>query len=360
MICLEQFWADPPYAWDSDLKQARIWPVFQALEDFHREHCPLYCRVSDLQRPSGGLGSIVDLPAVPVQLFKQYDLKSIAPDQLFKTMTSSGTTGQAVSKIYLDKNTATIQAKALSRIMAEFLGSKRRSMLIVDTPSVLRDPKMFSARGAGILGMLNFGRNHTYALNDDLTADLEQCIKFLDERQGEPLLIFGFTAMIWQGLYLACKTSGRRYNFADAVLIHAGGWKKMQEYAVDNPTFKTALREQFGENLKIHNFYGMVEQTGSVYVECEQGHFHVSNFSDMIIRDPLTFQPLPYGETGVIQTMSVLPMSYPGFAILTEDLGRIIGEDDCRCGRKGKYFEFCGRIPKAEIRGCSDVYNVGK
>ena len=34
----------------------------------------------------------------------------------------------------------------------------------------------------------------------------------------------------------------------------------------------------------------------------------------------------------------------------------ILGEDDCPCGRNGKYFKINGRLKNAEIRGCSDTY----
>ena len=34
----------------------------------------------------------------------------------------------------------------------------------------------------------------------------------------------------------------------------------------------------------------------------------------------------------------------------------VLGEDDCPCGLKGKYFKILGRIKNAEIRGCSDTY----
>ena len=59
------------------------------------------------------------------------------------------------------------------------------------------------------------------------------------------------------------------------------------------------------------------------------------------------------GETGLIQVSSVLPRSYPGHVLLTEDEGRILGEDDCPCGRKGKYFEILGRVKRAEVRGAA-------
>ena len=33
----------------------------------------------------------------------------------------------------------------------------------------------------------------------------------------------------------------------------------------------------------------------------------------------------------------------------------IIGENDCKCGIKGKYFKVYGRVKKSEIRGCSNI-----
>ena len=100
----------------------------------------------------------------------------------------------------------------------------------------------------------------------------------------------------------------------------------------------------------------MVEQTGSIYIECSEGFLHASAYSDIVVRDVHNFQPLPVGEEGVIQVISMLPLSYPGHSLLTEDLGVIVGRDDCVCGRIGTYFLVQGRMKDAEIRGCSDSY----
>lgn len=62
------------------------------------------------------------------------------------------------------------------------------------------------------------------------------------------------------------------------------------------------------------------------------------------------------GREGLIECISILPSSYPGQALLTEDVGKILGIDDCECGRKGKYFTFVARAEKAEIRGCGDTF----
>ena len=91
-------------------------------------------------------------------------------------------------------------------------------------------------------------------------------------------------------------------------------------------------------------------------MECECGHLHASIFSDVITRRKDDFSVCDFGEEGIIQVVSTIPESYPGHSILTEDQGIILGEDDCPCGRKGKYFKITGRIKDAEVRGCSDTY----
>ena len=54
-----------------------------------------------------------------------FDLYSIPEEKIVKTMTSSGTSGQNVSRIFIDKKTALNQSKALAKIVSTYLGSKR-------------------------------------------------------------------------------------------------------------------------------------------------------------------------------------------------------------------------------------------
>ena len=98
----------------------------------------------------------------------------------------------------------------------------------------------------------------------------------------------------------------------------------------------------------------MIEQTGSIFFECEYGYYHTSIYSDIIIRNN-KLQNLKYKNKGIIQLLSNVPTSYPGNNILTEDLGEIFGVDNCKCKRAGKYFKVYGRIPSAELRGCSNA-----
>ena len=144
-----------------------------------------------------------------------------------------------------------------------------------------------------------------------------------------------------------------KLDLSNAILIHSGGWKKLTEIEVSNEIFKSKLKDKF-QIEKIYNFYGMVEQVGSVFLENEKGFLHCPSYSDIIIRNPEDLSVQPHGEPGLIQVLSTLPSSYPGHSILTEDIGVCMGEDDLAW--KGKYFKILGRAKKAELRGCSDVF----
>ena len=95
---------------------------------------------------------------------------------------------------------------------------------------------------------------------------------------------------------------------------------------------------------------------GSVFFEHALGALHAPVFADVIVRDPFTLRPLPPGQPGLLQVLSLLPLSYPGHSLLTEDLGEWTGIDTVEAGMPGRYFRVSGRAPRAEIRGCSDTY----
>jgi phenylacetate-coenzyme A ligase PaaK-like adenylate-forming protein len=270
-------------------------------------------------------------------------------------MTSSGTSGQQVSRIFLDRETAANQTRVLSKVVSSLIGKKRLPMLIIDSRAVVKDRNLFSARGAGILGFSMFGYDVEYALDENMELDLPRVRSFLEKHTGEAVLLFGFTFMVWQHVCQVMKERGEQLNLQSGILIHGGGWKKLADQAVTNEGFKNGLLETTGVS-RVINYYGMVEQTGSIFVECEHGRLHSSIFSDVVIRNHADFSPCETGQTGLVQLVSLLPTSYPGHSILSEDEGRILGEDDCPCGRLGKYFEISGRIKDAEVRGCSDTY----
>ena len=336
-----------PYSLRKEEKAELLRKRLGYLTKKHCESCTEYQQIKDV------LG--VDMPFLPVRIFKDMELKSVADEEIVKTMTSSGTTGQQVSKIFLDRTTSSNQQKTLVKIVSEYTGKSRLPMLIIDSPSVVKNRAMFSARGAGVLGFSIFASDKKYALNDDMEIDFEGIAEFLEKHKEERILLFGFTFMIWQYFYRKLDENPLKLDLSNGIMIHGGGWKKLQNEAVDSVTFKSELKRVCGLN-EVHDYYGMVEQTGCIYMECECGHLHASIFSDVITRRSEDFSICDYGEEGIIQVVSTIPESYPGHSILTEDQGIVLGEDDCPCGRLGKYFKITGRIKNAEVRGCSDTY----
>lgn len=345
MLDYEEIFNLEPYGLPQAEKERRYAQWMRELSAHHRAYCPPYDRLCRV------LGE--ETPALPVRMFKEFDLRSVAADTVAKTMTSSGTTGQRVSKIYLDRETSARQTKVLNKIVTDFLGKKRLPMLVIDSCAVLKDRRMFSARGAGILGFSMLGRDMTYALDENMELNLPVIEEFLHKHEGEKILLFGFTFMIWQHFVQPLLALGSPLRM-NGIMIHGGGWKKLIDQAVDADAFWQQVQAACGVDTVL-NYYGMVEQTGSIFMECPHGHLHASIFSDVIIRDPADFSEKKTGR-GLIECRSLLPTSYPGHILLTEDEGEILGVDDCPCGRLGKYFKIYGRIKGAEIRGCSDTY----
>ena len=347
-----------PYSLSKEEKRKLLNERLHELTRHHYNSCPEYKRMRDaMGLDMDNLPDYDKLPFLPVRLFKEFELRSCAKEDVVKTLTSSGTTGQQVSRIFLDRDASSNQTKCLTKIVSHFLGTKRVPMLILDSSAVVKNRAMFSARGAGILGFSMFGSKRQYALNEDMELDIDGMKAFLEAHNGETIFMFGFTFMVWQHFYKKLLESGYKPDLSKGVLIHGGGWKKLVSEKVSPAEFKQRLNSVCGiapEN--VHDYYGMVEQTGTIYMECECGHLHTSCFSDVLIRNPKDWSLCEVGEKGLIEVVSVLPHSYPGHVLLTEDEGMILGADDCPCGLKGKYFKIEGRIKNAEIRGCSDTY----
>ena len=336
-------------------KELLLLPIIKHLDQLHAKHCERYATLMNAFKGAGQATKLSEMQPMVAQSFKQFTLRSVGESEIVKTLTSSGTTSQTLSRIYLDHKTAGYQSKALVRILQSYIGKKRLPMLIADSRNMVSNRQSFSARGAGIQGLSIFGRDHTWLFDEDMNLDINALQMFCKRYEGQPVLIFGFTYMIWEYLLQEMKRRRITCHLPDAVLLHSGGWKKLQDKAVNNETFKHEISNILGTE-RVYNFYGMVEQTGSVFMECEKGYFHASLFSEVFARDPVSMKIKAFGESGVLQVMSALPWSYPGHNILTEDEGTVFGVDDCMCGRKGAYFSVKGRFLKSESRGCSDTF----
>ena len=102
------------------------------LTKYHFEHSSKYRKILKHLNYKSKITEIKNLPFIPVNLFKFYDMISVKKEKIIKTLMSSGTSGSAPSKIFLDKNNAINQVRVLLNIVKTILGPNRLPMLIVD------------------------------------------------------------------------------------------------------------------------------------------------------------------------------------------------------------------------------------
>lgn len=323
--------------------QQDLLPLFLSLTKDHAEACPAYKKIINAAFPAyEEAQNLTDLPFIPVSLFKHRALSSAAHQDIRFNIQSSGTTGLQKSQVALTREGAQLSSRALASILRSLIGPSRKPMLFIDTASTLKSRKNIGARSAAILGLMPFGFDHTFVLDDDLNLDREKLADFLSKHNGKEFLIYGFTSLVWESLLPFCEEDN--VDFKKGTLLHSGGWKHLADKKISNEIFKNRLKT--ATNIKsITNFYGMAEMPGVIFPENEAGSLKVPNFSSVLIRDPHSKEVLPDGQEGLVQIFNPLAHSYPGHSLLTEDIGIIE-----KCGLR-----ILGRAPKSELRGCSDV-----
>lgn len=325
-----------------------------SLTEFHSKKCNVYRNYIDSIFPrEEPIKRLADLPWIPVRAFKEFDLKSISDDDVYKTMQSSGT-GGVQSKIFLDQETSKLQQAKLIEIFADAFGGSRYPMLVIDSLETVKDRYKFSARTAAINGFTLFSRQRAFALNDDMSINFDLINEFLEKHSGKTIFIFGFTFVVWQHFIKQLENGNRKYDMSNAFFLHGGGWKKLEKEKVDNVEFKDRIYRAIGCE-RVHNYYGMIEQTGSIYMECSHGNLHAPSGADVIIRNFDDFSENGFEKVGIIQIFSDIQKSYPGHSLLTEDVGYSLPANSCKCGSDGTVLKVLGRLSRAEVRGCSDA-----
>ena len=325
--------------------------IMSILDKYHCKHNELY---RNYIKSVEGIECSSASKFLPTAAFKDYSLKSNIAKHggLPKELISSGTSGASHSKIYVDSNASRYQIKVLSKIVSKFMGTERKPMLVIDSPPDLLNSRSFSARVAASRGFGIFSSKITYALNADLSLNTNVVSSFLNENREKEYLIFGFTFLLYSTFFNGLVPL-HRFDLSSATIIHGGGWKRLLNIGITNNELRKLFSNEYHVQ-NIRNYYGLVEQLGSIFFECSHGYLHASDFSDLTIfgRDN-KIQPIM--QNGLVGLTSLLPTSYPGHRIFTEDIGSIHHFDDCPCGILGTSFLIHGRHIKAQVRGCSDA-----
>ena len=351
-------------AYSDDAEQQRLY--LKALQEelaFHYEHNMLYRQFCDRKGfdPHEEINSLEDIPPVAVSVFKDLGmgLASVPKEDIKLRLQSSATSGTP-STIVVDKITSKRQAKAMVKVIQEAIGREKKPFLVMDIDPRSEFSSMLGARFAAIRGYLNFASKAGYFLKArngvsyfDVDA-MQEYVTGIDKEQ--PVVVFGFTYILYSNVLKAIREKGITIPLPrGSKIIHIGGWKKLESEKISKQLFNQQLAACFSiEPTDVIDIYGFTEQMGLNYPDCPCGCKHESSYVKVLVRDIVTGEVLPAGEEGKLEFITPVPHSYPGNAVLTDDLGMIVDEP-CPYGRPGKRFRILGRLKKAEVRGCGDI-----
>jgi hypothetical protein len=355
----------PPFGLSPQAKAAALLPAVREELIHHYEHCPPYARWCAHERfdPRDGVSDLAAVPFLPVNIFKRMLLCSVPPSEVVRTVRSSATSSQVPSRVPLDAVTRNRQMRALAAILAQRLGGRRRPFLVLDAPpDAQAADRELSARVAGMRGYLLAATETQYVLRREpagLVLDREKLLATARrwKAEGQPFCLLGYTYVLYQHVLAPLAEAGVRLELPHSVTaMHFGGWKRLREQAVDKAALAALAEEVFGlPRQSLCDVYGFTEQLGVVYPDGPDGLKRAPTYAEVIVRDPRTLEPVADGQTGLLEFICPLPHSYPGVAVLLDDLGRIVGRDAGPDGMTGTAFEVLGRAEQAEIRGCGDT-----
>jgi len=353
----------PPYEQSAEADKLYMQALQEELQ-FHYDHNEAYRQFCNRKGfdPHMPLTDIAQIPPVAVSVFKElgFSLASVPKEDIRLRLQSSATSGTP-STIVVDKETSRRQAKAMVKVMQEVIGRERKPFLVMDIDPRSEFKALLGARFAAITGYLNFASKAAYFLkaNEKKVSyfDVDAMQEYLQTLPVEqPVVVFGFTYILYSQVLKALQASQIQLHLPKgSKIIHIGGWKKLESEKVEKSLFNKQLSDVFGiEATDVVDIYGFTEQMGLNYPNCPCGCKHTSNYVRVLVRDTQTREVLPAGKEGMLEFISPVPHSYPGNAVLTDDLGYILDEL-CPCGRGGTRFVVTGRLKKAEIRGCGDI-----
>ena len=315
---IESLLALPPYGLPGEEKESRLLEVWRAELDFvSQRHTGLRNYIQNWPVDFRAATQVADLPFLPVAILKANPpLSLVAASEIKRTLTSSATTGQSPSRIVLDSQTARRMTKGVVAILQDFIGSSRRPYLVVEVPGATAGKGELGARGAAIQGLQPFASEVHYCLRTngagEPVLERERLLQFAQAHSHATVLVYGFTYMLWNHLVKPLMAESVCLGLPNVHILHSGGWKRLQHQSVDKQTFNAGLAQVFGcPAERVIDFYGMVENVGVIYPDCAAGNKHAPAFGEVIVRNPLTLEPVGKGETGLIQVCSVLPTSFP-------------------------------------------------
>ncbi|MEZ4799019.1 MAG: acyl transferase [Flavobacteriales bacterium] len=304
--------------------------VAMDLFKFQAEHCEVYKNyLHFLSKSPGSVQSIVEIPFLPIEVFKKHAVKSGDWDEQI-IFTSSGTTGMEVSKHFV-KDLSLYEWSFLNGF-EKFYGNPANWTILALLPSYLeRKGSSLIYMAEKLIGISNDKRSGFF-LNDH--KELARVLKALVAENKQTLLL-GVT------FGLLDFAEDFELDLQEVVVMETGGMKgRREEWTRDQ--VHEILKKQWNIN-KIHSEYGMTELLSQAY-SIGDGIFKTPEWMKVLWRDTsdplLTSDVAGSGGLNVIDLCNVDSCAF----IATQDLVKIQGNGS---------FEVMGRFDHSDVRGCN-------
>jgi hypothetical protein len=300
-------------------------------------HCPEYRRFCE-QRGAHKVDGWRTVPAIPIDAFKEFDLRSFPEQRTVATFQTSGTTTGARGRHHLDELQLYREGSMLS-FGAALVPDGRRLPIVSLIESVDR------TRDSSLAQMVSWAVEQFGDADSEASPTGEAIL----DREG-PLLVLGTSLALLSffdrhpGVQLPKETR----------IMETGGFK-----GATTQTTRFDLHQLYQragvDLLNVVGEYGMTElssqwydgRVGEAEMDLDKRVYVPPPWARTRVLDPSTLDDVSYGETGLLMHFDPLNRGSVQ-AILTGDLGvRCPGLTD----RDG--FRYVGRAPEAQVRGCS-------
>jgi Acyl-protein synthetase, LuxE len=285
-----------------------------------------------------------DIPAVPINAFKDLTLSCVAPELCEHVFMTSGTTRGDVKGRHYHPSMVLYDPSMLLNFGQRVMQGRSRIRMAILFPTEQVLPNSSLAHFLG-MAIKHFGSaDSAYVLSErGLDADHLNQMLSAAEQSGEPIALLGAS---YSFVHLFDRLEGRSFKLPEgSFVMDTGGFKgQSREMTLDG--FYEMLSACLGvPRRRCVNMYGMTELSTQFY---DAGNTQTPSvkFGPHWIRtrvvDPVTGRDMPVGAEGILAHTDLANFNSV-LSILTEDVG-IMRPDG---------FLLLGRAQGAQAKGCS-------
>lgn len=286
-----------------------------------------------------------DIPAVPIDAFKQATLSCSDPEHAVAVFMTSGTTSGNRGKHY-HPDLEVYNLSTLKYFKQRFMGTAAELVMGMLFPTAQALPNSSLAHYLSLIFKAFAAEGSDYFI-DDAGLQIDRLIEELERRQAEdkPYALLG-ASFSFVHLFEALEKMGRKFSLPKgSKLLDTGGYKN-QSAELDAESFYQKMHDYLGvERQHCINMFGMTELSTQLYNAGSQTLPSLITGPHWIktrVVHPSTGDDMPEGEPGVLVQVDLANYNSVA-AILTEDMGI----------KKDNGFIFLGRVQGAEAKGCS-------